>query len=63
MERRLSDFFTPEIAEKAGLIIREGNADPVITGLEYDSRRIKSGNLFLPCRACIPTAVFILMMQ
>jgi len=46
VERRLSEFFTPNTAEKAGLVSREGDADPLITGLEYDSRSIKPGNLF-----------------
>ncbi len=46
MERRLSEFFTPETAKKAELISREGDKDPLITGLEYDSRNVKQGNLF-----------------
>jgi len=46
VKRRLSEFFTPDTAEKAGLVSREGDADPLITGLEYDSRNIKPGNLF-----------------
>jgi len=46
VERRLSEFFTPETAEKAGLVSRDTDADPLITGLEYDSRAIKQGNLF-----------------
>jgi UDP-N-acetylmuramoyl-L-alanyl-D-glutamate--2,6-diaminopimelate ligase len=46
VERRLSEFFTPEIAKKAGLTAREGNADPLITEIEYDSRSVKSGALF-----------------
>ncbi|MDR1868709.1 MAG: UDP-N-acetylmuramoyl-L-alanyl-D-glutamate--2,6-diaminopimelate ligase [Treponema sp.] len=46
MKRRLSEFFTPETAEKAGFIERNGNADPLITGLEFNSRKIKPGNLF-----------------
>jgi UDP-N-acetylmuramoyl-L-alanyl-D-glutamate--2,6-diaminopimelate ligase len=46
VERSLSDFFTPETANKAGLISREGDADPLITGLEYDSRNVKNGSLF-----------------
>jgi len=46
VERRLSEFFTPETAEKAGLVSRDTDADPLITGLEYDSRAIKPGNLF-----------------
>ena len=46
MERRLSQFFTQETAEKAGLVKADGKNDPVVTGLEYDSRKIKKGNLF-----------------
>jgi UDP-N-acetylmuramoyl-L-alanyl-D-glutamate--2,6-diaminopimelate ligase len=46
MERRLSEFFTQEIAGKAGFIEREGDGDPLITGLEYDSRAVLPGNLF-----------------
>ena len=46
MERRLSEFFTPVIAANARVIEREGDADPLITGLEYDSRMVKPGNLF-----------------
>ncbi|MDR0301867.1 MAG: UDP-N-acetylmuramoyl-L-alanyl-D-glutamate--2,6-diaminopimelate ligase [Treponema sp.] len=46
MEQRLSEFFTPETAKKAGLIAREGDSDPPVTGLEYDSRNVKPGNLF-----------------
>jgi len=46
VERRLSEFFTTETAKKAELISREGDADHQITGLEYDSRNVKQGNLF-----------------
>jgi UDP-N-acetylmuramoyl-L-alanyl-D-glutamate--2,6-diaminopimelate ligase len=46
MERRLSEFFTREVAEKAGFVKRDENGDPVITGLEYDSRKVQPGNLF-----------------
>jgi len=46
MKRRLSEFFTPETAEKAGFVERKGSANPLITGLEYNSRKIKPGNLF-----------------
>ena len=46
MERLLSEFFTPEIAKRAGLTAREGSTDPLITGLEYDSRNVIPGNLF-----------------
>ena len=46
MERRLSEFFTQEIASKAGLFASDRNIDPLVTGLEYDSRNVKKGNLF-----------------
>jgi UDP-N-acetylmuramoyl-L-alanyl-D-glutamate--2,6-diaminopimelate ligase len=46
MKRHLSEFFTQEIANKSGLKNRDGNNDPLITGLEYDSRKIKPGNIF-----------------
>lgn len=46
MERRLSEFFTADTERRAGFIERRGSADPLITGLEYDSRRIKKGNLY-----------------
>jgi len=58
--RRLSDFLTPPVAEKAGIIeARLGTSAPMkynasftwpsspeITGLEYDSRKIEKGSLF-----------------
>ncbi|MDR3167424.1 MAG: Mur ligase domain-containing protein, partial [Treponema sp.] len=62
MERRLFDFFTPEIAKKAGFIKKILNGEetsleeappagtpqgnPPITGLEYDSRKVMPGNLY-----------------
>jgi len=46
MERRLSEFFTKETAEKSAFISRNGNADPDVTGIEYDSRNVKNGNIF-----------------
>ena len=46
MTRRLSEFFTREIAGKAGFTGTEGTADPLVTGLEYDSRKVQPGNLF-----------------
>ncbi|MDR2068367.1 MAG: UDP-N-acetylmuramoyl-L-alanyl-D-glutamate--2,6-diaminopimelate ligase [Spirochaetaceae bacterium] len=47
MPRRLSEFFTPPVAQKSGYIrgIHQ-ELDPLITGMEYDSRRIKPGNLY-----------------
>ncbi|MCL2442324.1 MAG: UDP-N-acetylmuramoyl-L-alanyl-D-glutamate--2,6-diaminopimelate ligase [Treponema sp.] len=46
MERHLSQFFTKEISEKSGFIAAYGTLDPVVNGLEYDSRVVKPGNLF-----------------
>jgi UDP-N-acetylmuramoyl-L-alanyl-D-glutamate--2,6-diaminopimelate ligase len=53
MERPLSKFFNAETARRAGYIHRGGKknapvfaADPLITGLEYDSRKIRAGNLY-----------------
>jgi UDP-N-acetylmuramoyl-L-alanyl-D-glutamate--2,6-diaminopimelate ligase len=46
VERLFSEFFTTETAKKAGVVSREGDADPQITGLEYDSRNVKQGSLF-----------------
>jgi UDP-N-acetylmuramoyl-L-alanyl-D-glutamate--2,6-diaminopimelate ligase len=60
--RRLLEFFTSQTARKAGFIearypgsdlvpadddsLLPGLADPLVTGLEYDSRKVKPGNLF-----------------
>jgi len=44
--RHLSDFFKQETSQKAGFISVEGSSDPLVTGLEYDSRNVKPGNLF-----------------
>jgi UDP-N-acetylmuramoyl-L-alanyl-D-glutamate--2,6-diaminopimelate ligase len=46
MECHLSEFVTDEIAAQAGLVERWGDADPVITSLEYDSRAVKPGSLY-----------------
>ncbi|MDR1596459.1 MAG: UDP-N-acetylmuramoyl-L-alanyl-D-glutamate--2,6-diaminopimelate ligase [Treponema sp.] len=48
MEQLLSEFFTEEIARKTGFIEDHGRGrgDPSITGLEYDSRKIKPGNIY-----------------
>jgi UDP-N-acetylmuramoyl-L-alanyl-D-glutamate--2,6-diaminopimelate ligase len=48
MERRLSEFFTPKVAWEADLIGEHGGegADPLISGLEYDSRRVKPGDIY-----------------
>jgi len=42
----LSRFFTKEISEKCGFISVDGIMNPSVTGLEYDSRNVKKGNLF-----------------
>jgi UDP-N-acetylmuramoyl-L-alanyl-D-glutamate--2,6-diaminopimelate ligase len=46
MERPLSVFLTPETAEDAGCVEGPGSLDPAITGLEFDSRRVRPGNLY-----------------
>jgi UDP-N-acetylmuramoyl-L-alanyl-D-glutamate--2,6-diaminopimelate ligase len=43
---RVDDFFTPTIAGRAGFLERRGTGNPIITGLEYDSRKVKPGNLY-----------------
>jgi len=45
-ERRLSAFITGETAACAGLTERSGDADPLVSALEYDSRKVKPGTLF-----------------
>jgi UDP-N-acetylmuramoyl-L-alanyl-D-glutamate--2,6-diaminopimelate ligase len=46
MERRLSEFFTPETASRAGTLEFRGDSDPLIASLEYDSRKAKPQSLF-----------------
>ena len=46
MERLLSEFFTEETARLAGLKQREGNGDPRIGCMEYDSRKVQPGSLY-----------------
>ncbi|MDR0623432.1 MAG: UDP-N-acetylmuramoyl-L-alanyl-D-glutamate--2,6-diaminopimelate ligase, partial [Treponema sp.] len=53
MKRLLSEFFTPETARMAGYEGADAgksgalfSADPLVTGLEYDSRKIEPGNLY-----------------
>ena len=52
MERRLSEFLDAGTARKAGYAgggageFSVSGKDPVITGLEYDSRKVRPGNLF-----------------
>jgi UDP-N-acetylmuramoyl-L-alanyl-D-glutamate--2,6-diaminopimelate ligase len=50
MEKRLSEFFTEEISREAGLMERYREIDPQITGLEYDSRDVKPGNIYCALR-------------
>jgi UDP-N-acetylmuramoyl-L-alanyl-D-glutamate--2,6-diaminopimelate ligase len=45
-EHHLSAFFTPETADLAGFLERQGDGDPLITTLEYDSRTVKPGSLY-----------------
>ncbi|GHV71826.1 UDP-N-acetylmuramyl-tripeptide synthetase [Spirochaetia bacterium] len=44
----LNDFFDDDTAGRAGLMEKRPgkNSNPAITGLEYDSRRVKPGNLY-----------------
>jgi UDP-N-acetylmuramoyl-L-alanyl-D-glutamate--2,6-diaminopimelate ligase len=46
MERRLSEFFTQDIAARTGLTERQGVGDPLVSALEYDSRKVKQGTLY-----------------
>ncbi|MCL2264728.1 MAG: UDP-N-acetylmuramoyl-L-alanyl-D-glutamate--2,6-diaminopimelate ligase [Treponema sp.] len=45
-EQHLSQFFTKETAEKAGLIETKPAHDPLVSSLEYDSRNVQPGSLF-----------------
>jgi UDP-N-acetylmuramoyl-L-alanyl-D-glutamate--2,6-diaminopimelate ligase len=45
-KRRLNDFFSGKSAAKAGLLERRGAENPLVTGLEYDSRKVKAGNVY-----------------
>jgi UDP-N-acetylmuramoyl-L-alanyl-D-glutamate--2,6-diaminopimelate ligase len=65
MEKRLDAFFDAETAGRAGLIALTNAAlNPLITGLEYDSRKIRPGNLYFALpglhadgRSFVPDAV------
>jgi UDP-N-acetylmuramoyl-L-alanyl-D-glutamate--2,6-diaminopimelate ligase len=47
MKRLLPEFFTEKVAGETGLLEEHGReGHPVITGLEYDSRKIKPGNIY-----------------
>jgi UDP-N-acetylmuramoyl-L-alanyl-D-glutamate--2,6-diaminopimelate ligase len=46
MERCLLDFFTREVADRAGIKFQDKIANIPVTGIEYDSRKVKNGNLF-----------------
>jgi len=46
LERLLSQFFTKDTASNSGFIAINGAMNPKVTGLEYDSRNVKPGNLF-----------------
>jgi UDP-N-acetylmuramoyl-L-alanyl-D-glutamate--2,6-diaminopimelate ligase len=69
--QKLSAFLTPAVAERAGVIDRAGctgpespDRDPLISGLEYDSRKVQDGSCYFALpglhadgRAFIPDAV------
>ena len=42
----LNDFFSGETARKAGYLKKQGEGNPFITGLEYDSRKVKENNMY-----------------
>ena len=48
MERRLSEFINAQTAARAGLFWNPGakGPDPLVSSLEYDSRRVRPGALF-----------------
>jgi UDP-N-acetylmuramoyl-L-alanyl-D-glutamate--2,6-diaminopimelate ligase len=50
VERVLSELLTPEIGKTIGFIetrrVPDAAIDPLVTGLEYDSRKIQPGNLY-----------------
>ncbi|MDR0312682.1 MAG: UDP-N-acetylmuramoyl-L-alanyl-D-glutamate--2,6-diaminopimelate ligase [Treponema sp.] len=48
LNRKLNDFLNTKISKKAGVVdIKYGtNPNPLVTGMEYDSRKVKKGNLF-----------------
>ena len=46
IERRLSEFFDKKTETSAGLIKRFGETDPLISSLEYDSRKVMPGVMF-----------------
>jgi UDP-N-acetylmuramoyl-L-alanyl-D-glutamate--2,6-diaminopimelate ligase len=46
MERPLSAFFGPDLIRQTGAAGISGSRDPLVNGLEYDSRRVKPGRLY-----------------
>lgn len=40
-----------EIAQAVGGVVMQGEADALITGVEFDSRRVTAGDLFVPLQA------------
>jgi UDP-N-acetylmuramoyl-L-alanyl-D-glutamate--2,6-diaminopimelate ligase len=46
LKRRLSEFFNPETAMRAGALEFQADSDPLITSLEYDSRKAGPQTLF-----------------
>jgi UDP-N-acetylmuramoyl-L-alanyl-D-glutamate--2,6-diaminopimelate ligase len=46
LKRRLSEFLTPETAKQSGVLALQGDSDPFITSIEYDSRKAGPQTLF-----------------
>ncbi|MDR2702537.1 MAG: UDP-N-acetylmuramoyl-L-alanyl-D-glutamate--2,6-diaminopimelate ligase [Spirochaetaceae bacterium] len=44
--RHLNDFFSAETGRRAGCVERVGEGNPLVTSLEYDSRRVQPGSLY-----------------
>lgn len=46
MQQRLSAFLDRSLEERASVAERRGGADPVVTRLDYDSRKVAPGSLY-----------------
>ncbi|MDR2864037.1 MAG: UDP-N-acetylmuramoyl-L-alanyl-D-glutamate--2,6-diaminopimelate ligase [Spirochaetaceae bacterium] len=46
MARYFLDFWTNELEEKIGFLEKTGGGNPLVTGLEYDSRLVQKGSLY-----------------
>ncbi|GHU41186.1 hypothetical protein FACS1894190_08970 [Spirochaetia bacterium] len=46
MQKTLDQFWNNSLAERANFIERHGGGNPLVTGLEYDSRKVKKNNLY-----------------